>query len=200
MFLPHESLDGFYQKHDKFFHFDHAGYKWDVLKMGCSGATVYGLTNEDSETQAGQVITEHAPRLQHLVLVLGEVDVRSHISGHDDPWISTAHVMQRYREFLERHVVGKISGRLVLANSLGHSLDSLRVHGRAALATKIFNHDLKSLSRSLGAGYLNLYDLSTDDLGLVPDNNIESDGLMCHVIPDRIRDPLLRETVRLVVA
>lgn len=198
MFLPHENLEDFYQKYDKFFQFPYGGYDWNVMKMGSSGATVYGLVNENSETQAGQIIADHVFEVQHLVLVLGEVDVRSHISGHDDPWLSTTHVMQRYREFLEQNVLSKIAGKLVLANSLGHSLDSLRVHEKAALATKIFNYDLKSLARSVGAGYLNLYDLSTDDLGLVPENNIEQDGLMCHVIPDRIRDSLLRETVRLV--
>jgi hypothetical protein len=197
-YLDHDHLDGFYGRNDQFHDFSFGGYDFKVMKLGQTGATVYGLLNDDSETQAGQNVRKYAEGAQHVVIVLGEVDVRNFLSRDEDPWTATMDVMDRYKRFLQEAVIPQISGRLVLANSLGHSLESLRVHGRAALAVLVFNDALRTLARNLGVGYLNLYGLSVDDLGTVPISDVETDGLLCHVVPDKIRDRLRRETVKVI--
>lgn len=56
------------------------------FKAGDTGATVYGLGNENSKTGAGKKIREYvsANSVHDLVVVLGDVDFREHLIKHMD--------------------------------------------------------------------------------------------------------------------
>lgn len=55
-----------------------------AYKAGDTGATVYGLMNPNSKTQAGKKISEFlsAEQAKNVVFVLGDVDFREHMLKH----------------------------------------------------------------------------------------------------------------------
>lgn len=76
-----------------------------AFKAGDTGATIYGLFNEKSKTQAGKVIPEYlsGKDVENLVVVLGDVDFREHLMKHSDksPEHFIDQLMERYKQFLK---------------------------------------------------------------------------------------------------
>lgn len=89
-----------------------------ALKAGSTGATIYGLDRSNSTTQAGKKIAEfvESEKPENLVLVLGDVDFREHMtkhlgSGFDEYFKS---LMQKYLAYIEDKLK-KNAGKIALA-------------------------------------------------------------------------------------
>jgi hypothetical protein len=102
-----------------------------TYQAGHSGATIWGLRNKDSSTGAGEKLAEVCASGElgddHVVMVLGDVDLKRHLVKRDDPFSGVPEIIDLYEDFLVKHVTPYCRSGLSLFGGVPPSRANLRL-------------------------------------------------------------------------
>lgn len=175
---------------------DHGSFVAKGKQLGSTGATIWGLPELQSATNAGEKIRECLKDKTDVLLYLslGEVDVRAHYNKNADNKMKP--VVDRYKDWLEQNVLEHVD-KLFLQGSIPYSDKFAASNGGNDLknASLDFNDCLQQmLSTCKKMYYIDMYKVLDKDL--VPEDEIRYDSIHLDInISSRIIIPQIERYI-----
>lgn len=172
-----------------------SGLNLKIMQCGSTGATIWGLPNTSSKTNAGETIkrvcAENATTGM-TIMVLGDVDIREHLWKHITPERKIQDVVgdliARYADFVQKNVqpyTANVVLTAVVPFTFNYYRNAANIDQRKALIPYCrmeFNRQLEKLCAERRWSYLSFYDMMTDELGcLLPWYSLKGEELQVHM-------------------
>lgn len=177
-----------------------------IMKLGNSGATLYGLGSDNSETGANETIINSFKEndIKEVVFVIGEVDCRAHITkceNYEEIQQSIEKVFQRTENFLKQIDLSKTNVTFTYVNGpsrtfIKNSKDVNLVNW--PFVVSIFNLRMKKFCLDNFYGFIDLYDRLSNCYGLINEFYLLDDNTNVHLDPNKVSKMYIDELKRIV--
>lgn len=150
-------------------------------KFSNTGATAWGLLNENSRTGAGvgiKKILDSEPGQKDVLLCFGEVDVVDHIGKHGTPEDeSLRQTVDRYMQFCREILDRPDTGVVLVTSTIPHSkIFRGSDHDRLRSLSERWNALVMTGCDANGLTYVDWYDCIDGAFGSPRDGNVEDIG------------------------